>query len=88
MIFKNSKNYDKLKYFATRIFPAIITFYGVVGATLKIPYTTETLTIASAFETMICTWLGISKKKFNELEDNTNYEELDELLEERVDEND
>lgn len=67
MIFENSKNYDRLKFFTTRIFPAIITFYGVVGATLKIPYTTETLTIASAFETMLCTFLGISKKKFNEL---------------------
>jgi hypothetical protein len=80
MIFENSKNYDRLKLFATRILPALITFYGVVGTTLKIPYTTETLTIASAFETMICTFLGISKKKFNELnaefenEENTNYE--------------
>ena len=67
MIFENSKNYDRLKFFTTRIFPALITFYGVVGATLKIPYTTETLTIASAFETMLCAFLGISKKKFNEL---------------------
>ena len=40
MIFENSKNYDRLKLFATRILPALITFYGVVGATLKIPYTT------------------------------------------------
>ena len=75
MIFENSKNYDRLKFFTTRIFPAIITFYGVVGATLKIPYTTETLTIASAFETMLCTFLGISKKKFNEL--NTEFENED-----------
>lgn len=75
MIFENSKNYDRLKFFATRIFPAIITFYGVVGATLKIPYTTETLTIASAFETMLCTWLGISKKKFNELNEEFENEE-------------
>ena len=75
MIFENSKNYDRLKFFTTRIFPAISTFYGVVGATLKIPYTTETLTIASAFETMLCTFLGISKKKFNEL--NTEFENED-----------
>lgn len=69
MIFENSKNYDRLKLFATRILPALITFYGVVGVTLNISYTTETLTIASAFETMLCAFLGISKKKFNELND-------------------
>lgn len=67
MIFKNSKNYDRLKLFATRILPALITFYGVVGETLHIAYTTEVLIIASAFETMLCQWLGISKKKFKEL---------------------
>ena len=84
MIFENSKNYDKLKFFTTRILPALITFYGVVGATLKIPYTTETLTIASAFETMLCTFLGISKKKFNKLnaefenEDEDDYEVIEE----------
>jgi len=84
MIFENSKTYDRLKFFATRIFPAIITFYGVVGATLKIPYTTETLTIASAFETMLCTFLGISKKKFNELNEEFENEDEDdyEIVEE------
>lgn len=84
MIFENSKNYDRLKFFATRIFPALIIFYGVVGATLKIPYTTETLTIASAFETMLCTFLGISKKKFNELNAEFENEDVDdyEVIEE------
>ena len=84
MIFENSKNYDRLKFFTTRIFPGIITFYGVVGTTLKIPYTTETLTIASAFETMLCTFLGISKKKFNELNAEFENEDVDdyEVIEE------
>ena len=84
MIFENSKNYDRLKFFATRILPALITFYGVVGATLKIPYTTDTLTIASAFETMICTFLGISKKKFNEL--NQEFENEEEKTHEVIEE--
>lgn len=88
MIFKNSKNYDRLKFFTTKILPALITFYGVVGATLKIPYTTETLTIASAFETMLCTFLGISKKKFKELEEDMDYEDDNQMLEERDDDND
>ena len=79
MIFENSKNYDRLKFFATRIFPAIITFYGVVGETLHIPYTTEVLIIASAFETMLCQFLGISKKKFNEL--NAEFDNEDEVEE-------
>lgn len=80
MIFKNSKNYDRLKFFTTRILPGLIFFYGVVGKTLNIPYTTETLIIANALEATLCKFLGVSKKKFNELnaefenEENANYE--------------
>lgn len=83
MIFENSKNYDRLKYFATRMFPAIITFYGLVGVTLKIPYTTETLTILGGLETLICEFLGISKKKYNKLnEEFENEDPVNEIEEE------
>lgn len=56
----NDKVYDILKYVALIGIPAVLTFYGVVGATLSIPYTQEVLTIGAAFDTMLGTLLGIS----------------------------
>lgn len=61
-----NKTYDILKWIAQVALPALTTFYGVVGATLDIPYTQETLTIAIAFDTMLGALLGISAKKYSE----------------------
>ena len=61
----NDKVYDILKYVALIGIPAVLTFYGVVGATLNIPYTQEVLTIGTAFDTMLGTLLGISNANFN-----------------------
>lgn len=84
MIFENSKNYDRLKFFTTRVLPPLIFFYGILGTTLKIPYTTETLTIATGLETALCKFLRISKKKFNELNAEFENEDVDdyEVIEE------
>lgn len=60
----NDKLYDILKYVALIGIPAVLTFYGVVGATLSIPYTQEVLTIGAAFDTMLGTLLGISNANF------------------------
>ena len=60
----NDKVYDILKYVALIGMPAVLTFYGVVGATLSIPYTQEVLTIGTAFDTMLGTLLGISNANF------------------------
>ena len=60
----NDKVYDILKYVALIGIPAVLTFYGVVGATLSIPYTQEVLTIGSAFDAMLGTLLGISNANF------------------------
>lgn len=63
---KMSNNvYDILKWIALVAMPAIITFYGVVGAACNIPYTDTVLTIAVAFNTMLGTMLGISASKYN-----------------------
>ena len=65
----NDKVYDILKYVALIMIPAVLTFYGVVGVTLSIPYTQEVLTIGAAFDAMLGTMLGISTvnyKKENE----------------------
>ena len=60
----SDKVYDILKYVALSGIPAVLTFYGVVGATLSIPYTQEVLTIGAAFDTMLGTLLGISNANF------------------------
>ena len=61
----NDKVYDILKYVALIGIPAVLTFYGVVGATLSIPYTQEVLTIGAAFDTMLGGMLGISIANYN-----------------------
>lgn len=61
----SNKVYDFLKWIALIALPALITFYGVVGATCDIPYTQEVLTIAVAFDTMLGSMLGISSSKYN-----------------------
>lgn len=65
-----NKTYDILKNVCMRILPALITFYGLVGDTCNIPYTTEVLIIATGFNTMLGAMLGISnmnyKKKVGE----------------------
>ena len=64
MIFKNGI-YDKLKWFCLVGFPAIITFFGVLGSTLEWDFTQTVITIAVAFNTMLGTMLGISNIRYN-----------------------
>ena len=61
----SNKAYDILKWIALVALPALITFYGVVGAACSIPYTDTVLTIAVAFDTMMGTMLGISSNNYN-----------------------
>lgn len=64
MIFKNSKVYDVLRYLAEVAIPALTTLYGVIGATLNIPYTQETITIAVAVDACLGTLIGISNYQY------------------------
>ena len=61
----SNKTYDIIKWIVLIVLPALITFYGVLGATLNIPYTQEVLTIATAFDTMLGTIIGISTYNYN-----------------------
>lgn len=61
----SNKAYDILKWITLIALPAIITFYGVVGATFNIPYTEQILTIAVAFDTMLGALIGVSTSKYN-----------------------
>lgn len=54
----SNKTYDTLKIVAQIVLPALITFYGVIGATLNIPYTEAVITIATAFDTCLGTILA------------------------------
>lgn len=60
----SNKTYDVLKWVSLVALPAVIAFYGVVGATCNIPYTEQVLTIAVAFNTMLGALLGISTAKY------------------------
>ena len=76
MIFKNGI-YDKLKWFCLVGFPAIITFFGVLGNTLEWDFTQMVITIAVAFNTMLGTMLGISNIKYKSMIENENSGDLD-----------
>lgn len=65
----SNETYDILKWIALTGLPALITFYGVLGSTLNIPYTKEVLTIASAFDAMLGAWLGLSSKSYKQIDD-------------------
>jgi hypothetical protein len=60
----SDKTYNILKYFAQIVLPALTTLYGVIGATLNIPYTQEAITIAIAVDTCLGTCLGISSANY------------------------
>jgi small basic protein len=61
----SDKTYNIIKYIAQIVLPALTTLYGVIGATLNIPYTQEVITIAIAVDTFLGTCLGISSANYN-----------------------
>lgn len=61
----SNKVYNCLKWVAITLLPALITLYGVIGATLNIPYTQAVLTIATAVDTCLGTCLGISSYNYH-----------------------
>ena len=61
----SNKAYDVLKWISLVLLPALTTLYGVIGATLNIPYTQEIITIAVATDTCLGTCLGISNYNYN-----------------------
>lgn len=56
----SNKTYDILKWIDIVVLPALLTFYGVIGTTLNIPYTEAVTIIGTAFITCLGTCLGIS----------------------------
>lgn len=65
MIFKNNKVYDVLKWCCIVVIPAMITFFGLMGDTLEWSFTQPVVIIASGFNTMLGTILGIGTVRYN-----------------------
>jgi hypothetical protein len=65
MIFKNNKVYDVLKWCCIVVIPAMITFFGLMGDTLEWSFTQPVVIIASGFNTMLGTILGIGNIRYN-----------------------
>ena len=61
----SDKTYNILNWIY-KIVPAFITFYGVVGMTLNLPYTASVLTILGAFNVFFGKILSISKDSYYE----------------------
>lgn len=61
----SNRTYDILKWICMVFIPAFITFYGVFGNTLAIPYTDIVMTILGAFDTFLGALLGISNINYN-----------------------
>ena len=61
----SNKVYDVLKWVVMIVLPAVLTFFGVLGATLDWSFTDTVITIGTAFITMLGTILGISNINYN-----------------------
>jgi hypothetical protein len=86
MIFKNSKLYDVLKYFALIVFNAIGVFYKAIAEIWNLPYGNEIALTCSALALLVGTLIGISSHQYNKIEIETDTSEEDGLLLERDDE--
>lgn len=64
MIFKSDKTYKILKWLGITVFPAILTFAGVVFSTVGYIHTDAVMTIGAAFVTLWNTVLGISSEQY------------------------
>lgn len=81
MIFKNSKLYDVLKYFALIVFNAIGVFYKAIAEIWHLPYGDEIALTCSALALLVGTLIGISSHNYNNMEVEIDEEEQDLLLE-------
>lgn len=60
----SNKTYDVLKWVAGYVLPGITTFWLAVGKVWGIPYTAEIGATLAAFDVLMNTILGISKKNY------------------------
>lgn len=61
----SNKAYDVLKWIVTVVLPALLTLFGVIGATLDLNYTDTVITIGTAVITCLGTIIGVSSINYN-----------------------
>lgn len=61
----SNKVYDVLKWIVTVVLPALLTLFGVIGATLDLKYTDTVITIGTAVITCLGTIIGVSSINYN-----------------------
>lgn len=61
----SNKVYDVLKWIITVVLPALLTLFGVIGATLDLNYTDTVITIGTAVITCLGTIIGVSSINYN-----------------------
>ena len=61
----SNKTYDILKWIVITVLPALLTLFGVIGATLDFNFTDTVITIGTAVITFLGTILGISSVNYN-----------------------
>lgn len=60
----SNKTYDILKWIVITVLPAILTLFGVIGATLDLNCTDTVITIGTAVITCLGTILGVSSVNY------------------------
>lgn len=62
----SNKTYDKLKYIALYVLPALATLILTVGSIWQIPYSEAIAGTVTAIDTFIGALIGISAKNYKE----------------------
>lgn len=57
--------YDILKWIVITVLPALLTLFGVIGATLGWNFTDTVITIGTAVITFLGTIIGVSSVNYN-----------------------
>ena len=70
MIFENSKVYDVLKFIARYIGPIVIFITAIINI-WNIPYGEQLIATLAAIETLLTSFVSISKKKYNDMIEKT-----------------
>lgn len=60
----SNKTYDILKWIVITVLPALLTLFGVIGATLDLNCTDTVITIGTAVITFLGTILGVSSVNY------------------------
>lgn len=64
----SNKLYDKLKFLAQIVFPALATFYFTLSTIWNLPYSEEVVGTIAAVDTLLGALLGISSLNYNKSE--------------------